>query len=112
MKLKIIMITQLLSSCTQNKFSGYVKDFDSNRPIKDVSVSINKITTKTDSIGYFSVEATSNTTYVLQLEREGYATKKVIRKPDSGEKDTDQKTKKDTIYMFKNESDFINNNNR
>lgn len=110
MKLKIIIITLLLSSCTQNKFSGYVKDFDSNKPIKNVWVSTNKSTAKTDSIGYFSVEATSNTVFVLQLEREGYASKKVIRKPDSGEKDTDQKIKKGTIYMFKNESDFIHKN--
>ena len=91
-----------------NFYEGYIKDFDSNKPIKNVSVSINKNITLTDSTGYFSIDVTSNTTYTLDLEKDGYARKKIIRKPDLAEKNADKKVNTSNIYMFKNESDFTN----
>lgn len=110
MKLKIILMLLLLCSCAQNKISGYVKDFDSNKPIKDVWVSIHKNTTQTDSLGFFSITVTSNSSGILNLKKEGYESKKVSRKPDSLEKSSDNKTNKSIIYLFKNESEYSNKN--
>jgi hypothetical protein len=108
MKIKLIIITLLLCSCTQNKFSGYVYDFDNGRPIKNVVVKSDKSTTISDSTGYFVLNVNSNSNAVLNLKREGYANKKVVRKPDKSKKTNEEKVKENTIYMFKSESDFAN----
>lgn len=108
MKIKLIIITLLLCSCTQNKFSGYVYDFDNGRPIKNVVIKSDKSTTISDSTGYFVLNVNSNSNAVLNLKREGYANKKVVRKPDKLKKTNEEKVKENTIYMFKSESDFAN----
>jgi hypothetical protein len=110
MKLKIILIVLLFCSCTNNKFSGCVHDFDTDKPIKNVLVSINGNTTQTDSLGYFNSSINCNSSCILDLKKEGYADKKVNRKPDSSEKDNDKRAKKNIIYMFKRDSDFLNKN--
>jgi hypothetical protein len=87
-----------------------VYDFDSNAPIKNVLVKINENTTQTDSSGYFNIEVNSNSNCTINLKKEGYANKKVFRKPGPL-KDSDDKKIKDTIiYMFNNESEFSNKN--
>jgi len=107
MKQKILLITFLiLSSCTQNTFSGYVYDFDNNKPIKNVQISVNKTSVQTDTTGHFSISANSNSNCFIELKREGYANKKISRKPDQLENNGKKNVKNTTIYMFKNESDF------
>lgn len=106
-KIKLLFTAMLISGCTGSTFSGYVNDFDTNKPVRNVTVSINTNTVQTDSTGYFSIPANSNLSCIITLEKEGYANKKVFRKPDL-EKNNVKKIKKNTIYMFKNESDFAN----
>lgn len=108
MKLKIILTTILFYSCTQNKYSGYIHDFDSNKPIKNVLVNINGNKTQTDSIGYFSLEINSKSNCIIHLKREGYADKNILRKTNMTKKIEDEKPKNKIIYMFKKESDFSN----
>ncbi|WP_029269202.1 carboxypeptidase regulatory-like domain-containing protein [Flavobacterium sp. KJJ] len=107
MKLSLILIKFLiLSSCTQNTFSGYVYDFDTNKPIKKVQISVNKTSVQTDTTGHFKVSVNSSSNCLLELSRKGYATKKIYRKPDRLENNGKKNVKNTTIYMFKNESDF------
>ncbi|SEO85687.1 hypothetical protein SAMN05444671_1215 [Flavobacterium sp. CF108] len=106
-KIKLIFIALYLSSCTQNTFSGYVHDFDSNKPIKNVKININGNSTQTDSTGYFSLNVKSKSNCIINLKREGYENKKVYRKPDLSKRDTIQKNKNTTIYMFRNDSEFL-----
>ncbi len=106
MKSKLVLAMLLLSGCNQNKFSGFIHDFDKNKPIKNVVVSVNGNLTKTDSIGHFEIEVNSNSDYVINLKRQGYANKSVLRKPDYIEKTQRGKLKNSAIYMFKKESDF------
>ncbi|MBF4491703.1 hypothetical protein IR010_04055 [Flavobacterium sp. MR2016-29] len=108
MKLNLILIIIIFCSCTNNKFSGSVRDFDTDKPIKNVLVNINGNTTQTDSLGYFNSNVNCNSSCILYLKKEGYADKEVNRKPDSSEKNDDKGAKKDIIYMFKKDSDFLN----
>lgn len=112
MKLKLLFIVLTFSACTQKKFSGYVKDFDSNKPIENVYVNISENTTQTDSLGYFNLNVNCNSSCILKLNKTGYAFKKIIRKPDVSEKKENDKADKNVIYMFKKESDFSNHINR
>lgn len=106
MKLKLIFISILLFSCTYNNFSGQVYDYETNLPIRNVRVSINNIVTKTDSSGSFAIKVNSNTKCMIYLEKEGYAKKEVLRKPDF----SNGNQMKNKIYMFGKESDFSNRN--
>ncbi|WJS92821.1 carboxypeptidase-like regulatory domain-containing protein [Flavobacterium johnsoniae] len=106
-KITLIFITLFLSSCTQSTFSGYVHDFDSNKPIKNVSININGNSIQTDSTGYFSLNVKSKSNCIINLKREGYENKKVYRKSDLSKHDTLQKSKNTTIYMFRNDSEFL-----
>ena len=106
MKIKFIIIAFLLYSCTQNKFSGYVYDFDTGKPIQNVVVNINGNSTNTNSNGYFEIEVNSNSNCAINLKRQGYVTKTVFRKPDFREKSKNSKPKKSSIYMFKSDSDL------
>jgi hypothetical protein len=108
MKLNLILIVLLFCSCTHNKFSGIVRDFDTDKPIKNVLVNINGNATQTDSLGYFNSSVNCNSSCILYLKKEGYADKEVNRNPDSSEKDSDKRAKKNIIYMFRNDSDFLN----
>lgn len=108
MKLKRLLIILLLSACNQKKFSGYVKDFDSNKPVSNVWINISSNKTQTDSSGYFSLNVNSKSSCVLKLRKEGYAVKQIIVKADFGERNSYNKEKGKVIYMFKNESDFSN----
>jgi hypothetical protein len=110
MKIKLIFIILLCCSCSQNNFSGYVYDFDNNAPIKNVLVKINESTTQTDTSGYFNIEVNFASNCTINLKKEGYANKKVFRKPDSSEKRVTKEIEIKTIYMFKNESEFSNKN--
>lgn len=106
MKIKLIIIAFLLYGCKHNKFSGYVHDFDTGKPIQNVVVNINGNSTSTDSIGHFEIEVNSNSDCVISLKRQNYAVKTVLRKPDYLEKNKSSEPKKSIIYMFKNDSDF------
>ena len=106
MKIKLIIIAFLLCSCKYNKFSGYVHDFDTGKPIQNVVININGNSTSTDSIGHFEIKVNSNTDCVISLRRQGYAGKTILRKPDRLEKNRNSEPKKSTIYMFKSNSDF------
>lgn len=104
MKLKLLFIVLVFSSCKYSKLSGYVNDFDTGKPIQNVVVNINSNSTSTDSIGYFEIEANTNSDCVISLKHQDYAVKTVFRKPDCLEKNSEPK--KSIIYMFKNDSDF------
>ncbi|KAF2331731.1 hypothetical protein [Flavobacterium ginsenosidimutans] len=106
MKSKFLFITLLLSSCTSNQFSGYVYDYDTNKPIQNVKVNVNGINSLTDNLGHFAFEIESNSACTLFLTKEGYASKKVIRKPDSLGTFSKRNLKNYKIYLYKNESDF------
>ncbi|KAF2517753.1 carboxypeptidase-like regulatory domain-containing protein [Flavobacterium foetidum] len=97
----------LLLSCTHDKFSGNVYDFDSNKPIQSVWVSINEKATQTDSSGYFCLDVNSKSSCILTFRKVGYSSKQVSRKPDASEQDKNLKIKTRTIYMFRKESDFM-----
>lgn len=104
MKIRLIFITILFISCTHNKYSGKVVDFDTNKPIKNVLVSINSTMTKTDSTGYFILQVNTNSKCIINLQKEGYAKKEVLRNPDFSKENVE----KNKIYMFKKDSDFSN----
>ena len=87
--------------------SGHVYDYDTEKPIEGVDVSVNGIMTQTDSSGYFTAKVESNATVVILLQKEDYAIKKVYRKPDSLGKFSKENLKAYKIYLFKKESDFI-----
>ncbi|OXB04759.1 hypothetical protein B0A81_16480 [Flavobacterium plurextorum] len=106
LQIKLIIIVFLLCSCTHNKFSGYVYDFDTGKPIQNVVVNINGNSTSTDSIGYFEIEANINSDCVISLKRQGYVIRTMFRKPDFLGKSKNSKIKKSTIYMFKSDSDL------
>jgi hypothetical protein len=110
MKIKLIFIILLFCNCSRNKVSGYVYDFDTNIPIKNVVVKINESATQTDSSGYFNIEVNSISNCTINLKKEGYANKKVFRKPDPPKDSDANKIKNTIIYMFNNESDFSNKN--
>ncbi|WP_281234438.1 hypothetical protein [Flavobacterium gelatinilyticum] len=104
MKLKFISLLIVLCSCTHNNFSGQIHDFDTNKPIKNVLVSINNNVTRTDSTGYFNLSVNSNSDCTIYLKKEGYANKIVLRKPDFSK----ENQAKNKIYMFRKDSDFSN----
>jgi hypothetical protein len=106
MKIRLIFITIFLASCTHNNFSGQVYDYETNLPIGNVRVSINNEVTKTDSSGRFAIKVNSNAKCMIYLEKEGYAKKEVLRKPDF----SNGNQTKNKIYMFGKESDFSNKN--
>ncbi|KUJ60523.1 hypothetical protein AR687_17270 [Flavobacteriaceae bacterium CRH] len=108
MKSQLIFIIILFCSCTNNKFYGYVYDYDTERPIKNVNININGNTTKTDSAGYFSLKVKSNSPCTIYLQRNGYASKKIYRKPDSLRAFSEKSLKNNSIYLFNKESDFSN----
>ncbi len=103
---KFIFLVLFLCSCTESKFYGHVYDYDTEKPIKNVSVYVNGRSTKTDSTGYFSINIKSNLPNVIQLKKEGYFSKKVYRKADSlGRFDT-KNINWNVIYLYNKESDF------
>lgn len=106
MKSKFLFIALLLSSCTSNQFSGYVYDYDTNKPIQDVKVNVNGINSLTDNLGHFELEIESNSVFRLFLTKEGYASKTVVRKPDSLGTFSKRNLNNYRIYLYKNESDF------
>lgn len=108
MKIRYIFIALVLCSCTNNKFYGYVYDYDTDKPVKNVFVNVNGSITKTDSTGYFMAEIKSNTDCIIVLQKEKYALKKVCRKPDSLGMFSRRNLNKHKIYLFKKESDFLN----
>ncbi|WP_343697492.1 hypothetical protein [Flavobacterium sp.] len=110
MKKKIIFLLFLLSSCTNNRFYGSIYDYDTDKPIKNVTVNINNIKTQTDSLGSFVVEIKSNRDCIILLQKDGYADKKVYRKPDSLGKFSKKYFKNNKIYLFKKDSEFLNKN--
>lgn len=108
MKSKYIFIALVLSSCTNSNFYGYVYDYDTDKPIQNVSVDINGVITETDSVGHFSANLKLNEDCVIMLQKEKYALKKVYRKPDSLGMFSKRNLDKHKIYLFKKESDFSN----
>ncbi|WP_291152944.1 carboxypeptidase-like regulatory domain-containing protein [Flavobacterium sp. UBA7680] len=109
MKNKLFFLILLLCSCAgKDELNGYIYDYDTERPIKNVHINIKGDTTQTDSTGYFSIKVKSNSPYTIFLEREGYASKKIYRKPDSLGKFKKQSLKNNSIYLINKESEFSN----
>ncbi|PIF30152.1 hypothetical protein CLU81_0558 [Flavobacterium sp. 9] len=107
MKNPFIFIAVLLFyGCTNNKFSGTVYDYDTEKPIKNVFININGNRTQTDSSGYFCMEVKSDTTYVITLKKKAYATKNIYRTSDSLGKFSKRSLRYNRIYLFTEESDF------
>lgn len=108
MKSQFIFIILLLCSCTNNRFYARVYDYDTDRPIKNVNININGDTTQTDSTGYFSMKVKSNFPCTIFLQRKGYASKKIFRKPDSLGQFSKKNLENNSIYLFNKESEFSN----
>ena len=72
----ILMILFLSTGITaQNIVKGIIKDNDSRKPLKNVSVSIKNKTSfmfKTDDSGVFSIQKLINGSYVLEIKLSGY----------------------------------------
>ena len=108
MKIKFIIFALLFCSCTKNRFSGHVYDYDTEEPIKNVEVNINKNMTLTDTTGYFSLKINSNSSCTIFLNKKGYVSKKLHRKPDSKDESNKRNLKVHNIYLYNKESDFFN----
>jgi hypothetical protein len=107
MKNILIFIIVLFCSCTsKDKFNGYVYDYDSGKPLKNVRIIINGNKTQTDSTGYFCMSINSNSTCNMLFAKEGYASKKLYRKPDSLGKFSKKSLKYNRFYLYTKESDF------
>ena len=106
MKIKYILILLLFCSCTKNTFSGHVYDYDTEQPIKNVQININGNKTQTDSTGYFSVGVNSNSGCTILLNKKGYTTKKVYRKPDFNEELSKRNLKNKIIYLYNEENNL------
>lgn len=107
MKNKLFFLILLFCSCTsKDELNGYVYDYDTEQPIKNVYVNIKDDTTQTDSTGYFSMKVKSNLPCTIFLQREGYASKRICRKPDSLGKFSKKSLKYNRFYMYNKESDF------
>jgi len=105
-KINLILLILLLCSCTKNTFSGHVYDYDTERPIQNVQIDSNGNTTQTDSAGYFIIQVEPNKICKIALRKEGYATKKIDRKPDSLGLFSKSNLKNVKIYLFDENSDF------
>lgn len=102
MKIRFILLTLLCCSCKNYTFEGNVHDYDTNKPIKNAAISINKSITQTDSLGFFSLKINSSEADII-IKKERYATKKIHRKSNSKHKD---KNVNKIIYLYNSESDF------
>lgn len=98
----------VLCSCSNNNFQGHVYDYDTEKPLRNVSVKINDQITQTDSVGYFAMKIKSNSTIEIFLKRKGYASKKLFRKPDSCGEFSKKNLNENRIYLYNQESDFFN----
>jgi hypothetical protein len=101
-------MTLLFYSCSNNNFQGYVYDYDTGKPLENVYIKINDCIAQTDSAGYFAMKIKSNSTTEIFLKREGYASKKLFRKPNSSGEFSKKSLNKNTIYLYNKESDFFN----
>ncbi|TDO72830.1 hypothetical protein EV143_107136 [Flavobacterium chryseum] len=108
MKSQLIFVILLFCSCTNNRFYGRVYDFDTERPIKNVNINISGDVTQTDSTGYFSMKVKSNLPCTIFLQKAGYASKKICRKPDSLGEFSKKSLRNNSIYLIKKESEFSN----
>ena len=108
MKITFIFILLLLCSCTKKELFGYVYDYDTEKPIKNVHIDINGDATKTDSTGYFCMKIKPNSACTIVLKKESYATKKLYRKPDSLGEFSSKSLKANKIYLYNKKSDFSN----
>lgn len=107
-KINLILLLLLFCSCTNNTFSGHVYDYDTEQPIKNVQIDSNGNKTETDSTGYFSIKVKPNKICKIAIRKEGYATKKIERKPDSMGVFSKSNLKEVKIYLFDKHSDFSN----
>ena len=105
-KISVIVLLLLLCSCTNNTFSGYVYDYDTEKPIKNVQIDSNGNKTETDSTGYFSIKVRPNKICKIAIRKEGYVSKKVERKPDSLGLFSKSNLSNVKIYLFDKNSDF------
>lgn len=107
MKNQLIFIVLLLCSCSSNiELDGYVYDYDSERPLKNVSIVINDNTIQTNSVGFFRIDINSHAPFKLLFTKEGYAAKEINRKPDSLGRFSKKSLKCNKFYMYKKASDF------
>jgi len=105
-KISLIVLILLFCSCTNNTLSGYVYDYDTEKPIKNVQIDSNGNKTETDSTGYFILKVKPNKICKIVLRKEGYSSKKVERKPDSLRLFSKSNISNIRIYLFDKNSDF------
>lgn len=106
LKVKLIILSLLFCSCTNNTLSGHVYDYDTDKPLANVQIDSNGNKTETDNNGYFNIKVKPNKTCKLSLKKEGYEAKKVKRTPDSLGLFSQGNLKNRKIYLFNKESDF------
>lgn len=107
MRIKVIILLLLLCSCTNDKFYGHIYDYSTEKPIQNVFVQVDGKTTKTDSTGYFCIKIKSNLSSNIVLRREGYFTKKIVRRPDSLGRFSKEKINWNRIYLYDKNTDFV-----
>jgi hypothetical protein len=106
MKVKFSLLILLFCSCKNYTYEGHVHDYDTDKPLKNVTVIINENNTKTDSLGFFCLQVNSDTADIL-LKKQGYATKKIHRKHNLQEKVSNKNLNNPVIYLYNRQSDFI-----
>ncbi|SHG17417.1 hypothetical protein SAMN05443663_10290 [Flavobacterium defluvii] len=89
--------------------NGNIYDYDTERPLKNVVVTINKVETLTDSLGYFNVKIKREQPIKIVFIKKGYSTKEISRKPDSLGEFSKRSLKYNKFYMYNKESDFYKN---
>ncbi|WP_316634159.1 hypothetical protein [uncultured Flavobacterium sp.] len=107
MKNKLIFLILLLCSCTnKDELNGYVYDYDTELPLKNVYIVINDNKTQTDSTGFFCMNINLTSGCKIVLKKEGYTAKEIYRNPDSLGKFSKRSLKYNRFYMYNKESDF------
>jgi len=107
MKNILIFLLLLMCSCnSKEELNGHIYDYDTEKPLKNVSVIVNHDKTQTDSTGFFCIYIKLNSACKIVLMREGYSTKEIFRKPDSVENFSKKSLKYNKFYMYNKQSDF------
>lgn len=107
MKIKLIFLILLFCSCSsKDELNGYIYDYDTERPLKNVHIVINDNKTQTDSTGFFCINIKSTSACKMIFKKEGFTTKEIYRKPDSLGRFSKRSLKYNRFYMYNKESDF------
>ncbi|MBS7253106.1 peptidase associated/transthyretin-like domain-containing protein [Flavobacterium branchiicola] len=107
MRSKLYFLLLLFCSCiNKDKFNGYVYDYDTEKPIKNVIINSNGGNTQTDSAGFFCINIMSNKNCKIIFKKEDYLPKSIERRPDSLGQFSKRNLNYNRIYLYAEGSDF------